>query len=418
MKSPIMVLQAEPDKLPVATERKRGKGSMMNLSDMLGYADIGQLSRIADAYRCQCNGNSKNDLIQSILSTVNRHDVFEERIDAMKLEELRFLNSLLFESREAYSLEDLIARVQQSRFGNQQEANELPVEPPKAEKSKRRKKKELTAPQPASPRDVIVQFKHYGWLFNGFAGANRYMFQVPGDLKTRFRETLRRRFAQQLTYSSEPPLYRDEQTLLKEDVHVFLRYVQRHEVQLMPDGSMYKRFLQQALDHMAIREQLPAKGAWRFGYGRHFNHYPDRFSLLFDYCMSAGALENAHGILTLTEAGKARLQQPSLRETENLYRYWLKLYKSPVANLLSLVHWVHALAQEWVTTDSLKQVLLPFVKPYYYDDADAVLERRVWSMMLHLGLLRIGEHPQHGTVLRMTKAGSAIVSGEGLGEGH
>ncbi|MDF2836026.1 MAG: hypothetical protein K0Q63_1666, partial [Paenibacillus sp.] len=87
----------------------------MNLSDMLGYADIGQLSRIANVYRCECNGNSKNELIQSILATVSRHDVFEEQISVMKLEEMRFLNSLLFETRESYSLEDLIARVQQSR---------------------------------------------------------------------------------------------------------------------------------------------------------------------------------------------------------------------------------------------------------------------------------------------------------------
>ncbi len=91
----------------------------MNLSDMLGYADIQQLSRIADVYRCECNGHSKNDLIQSILSTVSRNDVFEAQISSMKLEDLRFLNSLLFEARNSFSLEDLLARVQQSRFGEE-----------------------------------------------------------------------------------------------------------------------------------------------------------------------------------------------------------------------------------------------------------------------------------------------------------
>ena len=89
----------------------------MNLADMLSYADIGQLSRIATTYHCECNGNSKNDLIQSILSTVNRRDVFEAQISAMKLEDLRFINSLLFDVRDAFSLEDLVARVQQSKFG-------------------------------------------------------------------------------------------------------------------------------------------------------------------------------------------------------------------------------------------------------------------------------------------------------------
>lgn len=382
----------------------------MNLSDMLGYADIGQLSRIADMYRCECNGNSKNELIQTILSRVSRHDVFEEQINGMKLDELRFLNSLLFESRDAYSLEDLVARVQQSRF-------DLVAEPvaegqPKA---KKRKKKEVVPPAPPSPREMIVRFKHQGWLFNGFSGANRYLFQVPGDLKVRFRDTMRRRFAESLVLTEEPPVYRDEQQLLKDDVKALLHYVYHNDIQLTGDGSMYKRFLQQALDRMGVREEFPARGAWRFGYGRHFNHYPDRFSLLYDYCRSIGAIAEQGDRLVVTDAGLAKLQAASPNETEELYRYWLKLYKGPVANLLSLVHWMHALAADWVTADSLKDVLLPFVKPYYYDDATAVLESRVWTMLLHLGVIRIGEHSEHGTVIRMTKAGSAIVSGAGLG---
>ena len=56
-------------------------------------------------------------MIQSILSTVNRRDVFEAQISAMKLEDLRFINSLLFDARDAFSLEELVARVQQSKFG-------------------------------------------------------------------------------------------------------------------------------------------------------------------------------------------------------------------------------------------------------------------------------------------------------------
>jgi len=32
----------------------------MNLSDMLGYADIGLLGAIAKHYNCDCNSHSKN----------------------------------------------------------------------------------------------------------------------------------------------------------------------------------------------------------------------------------------------------------------------------------------------------------------------------------------------------------------------
>ena len=82
----------------------------MNLADMLCYADISELTRIAEAYDCTCSSHSKNELIQSILSTVQRRDVMESRVGEMTGNDLRFLNSLVFENRTAYSLEELKAR--------------------------------------------------------------------------------------------------------------------------------------------------------------------------------------------------------------------------------------------------------------------------------------------------------------------
>ncbi|MDQ0058172.1 hypothetical protein [Paenibacillus harenae] len=385
----------------------------MNLSDMLGYADIQQLSRIADVYRCECNGHSKNELIQSILSTVSRNDVFEAQIGTMKMEDLRFLNSLLFEARSSYSLEDLIARVQHARFGDE-DIREESAPPPKA---KRSKKKAEPEPKQLSPRDIIAKFKHQGWLFNGFSGPNRYLFQVPNDLKSRFRETLRRKFAAELKYTEEPPVYRDEQMLMQDDIRQFLHYAYHNEIQLTSDGSMYKRFSIQLLERFGIREELPGKGEWRFGYGKHFNHYPNRMSYLYDFCHHAKYISEQQAVLAVTTSGQERIAaKPPQGEAEDMYRYWLKLYKSPIPNLLSLVHWIHALSEEWVTVQSLRQVLIPYIKPYYYDGADTILEQRIIMMMVHLGLLRLGEHPEHGTVVRMTKAGRAIVSGISLAE--
>ncbi|WP_424766051.1 hypothetical protein [Paenibacillus sp. sgz302251] len=384
----------------------------MNLSDMLGYADIQQLSRIADVYRCECNGNSKNELIQSILSTVSRNDVFEEQISSMKLEDLRFLNSLLFEARNSFSLEDLIARVQHSRFG---EAAEKKEEAP-LNKSKRSKKKVEASDKPLTPREMISKFKHQGWLFNGFSGPNRYLFQVPNDLKSRFRDTLKKKFAAELVYTDEPPAYRDEQLLLHDDIKQVLHFVYQNEIQLTADGSMYKRSLIQLLERLGVREEPPIKVAWRFGYGKHFNHYPNRFSFVYDFCVHSKYLSESQTVLKVTAAGEERLAECHAGELEKLYRYWLKLYKGPITNLLSLVHWIDALAEKWVTLDSLRRVLTPFIKPYYYDDANAILEQRILTMMVHLGLLRLGEHPSYGAVVRMTKAGRAIVAGVSLEE--
>lgn len=382
----------------------------MNLSDMLSYADIQQLSRIADVYQCECNGHSKNDLIQSILSTVSRKDVFEAQISSMKLEDLRFLNSLLFEARSSYSLEDLIARVQQSRFG--EEPIKVETELPK--KNKRTKKKVELLDKPLSPREMIAKFKHQGWLFNGYSGPNRYLFQVPNDLKTRFRESLAKRFASELHYTDEPSVYRDEQMLLSDDVTHLLYFTKHNEVQLTADGSMYKRFTLQLLSSFGVQEELPAKGAWRFGYGRHFNQYPNRLSFIYDYCYYSKYINETQNLLMLTSAGEERIATRAVGELEQMYRFWLKLYKGPITNLLSLVHWINALAVEWVTLDSLRNVLVPYIKPFYYDDGNSILEQRIMTMMVHLGLLRLGEHPYKGAVVKMTKAGRAVITGANL----
>src|SRR5690606_9663884 len=128
------------------------------------------------------------------------------------------------------------------------------------------------ASAPLSPREMIVRFKHQGWLFNGYSGPNRYLFQVPKDLKHRFRQALQSRFVEQLDYTDEPPIYRDEQMLLQQDVTQFLHYTSQNDIQLAADGSMYKRYILQLLDRFGVSEQMPAKGEWRFGYGRYFNH--------------------------------------------------------------------------------------------------------------------------------------------------
>ncbi|KAF9118957.1 hypothetical protein BGX30_004195, partial [Mortierella sp. GBA39] len=53
----------------------------MNFADMLSYADIGQLTTIASHYQCQCKRNSKHELIQSILVTLNRREFIAQQVN-------------------------------------------------------------------------------------------------------------------------------------------------------------------------------------------------------------------------------------------------------------------------------------------------------------------------------------------------
>ncbi|ALS22656.1 MULTISPECIES: hypothetical protein [Paenibacillus] len=359
----------------------------MNLADMLSYADIHELSRIAVTYHCECNGHSKNELIQSILCAVGRREVFDTQVEALSIEDIRFLNSLLFDQRGSFSLEELIARVQQSRFTKDDENTAW------------------------NPREMISRFKQRGWLFSGYSHQTRYLFQLPADLKSRFILVLARQFQQKLQTTEEPPVYRDEQRFLAEDIWSFLHFLRSQEVILTAENVMYKRNLQQILERLAVREDPVGKTAWRFGYGRMFREYPNRFSFIYDYCYYNDLITEHNQVLALTSKGEAKVDEGQKDDPFQVYRFWLRLYKGPIPNLQSLVHWLSRLGKSWVTYHSLREVLTPLIRPYYYDTADSILDQRIIQMMMHLGLLRIGEDERWGRVVQVTKLGSHIIEG-------
>ncbi|UHA72978.1 hypothetical protein [Paenibacillus sp. 481] len=366
----------------------------MNLAEMLSFADIQQLARIADSYNCVCNTNSKHELIQSILSTLGQKEIFERHVREMSLEEMRFLNSLLFEQRTSFSLEELVARVQQTRFEKHADDSQAVVSSPSG-----------------NPRDTIAKFKHSGWLFNGCSQQTKYLFQVPVDLKDRFREVLRHTFVSQLEAVTEPQAYRDEDGRIGEDVVHLLHFVHKENVLLNGEGVLYKRQQQQLFELFAIQECPVGKGEWRFGYGRRFHDYPNRFSLIYDYAFFQGWIEEWDGKLSLSISGEERMAKGGVEPAVNVYRFWLKMYKNAIPNLLSLVHWISLCTTSWTTVDSLEKTLLPFVKPFYFDSQSAVFRQRMLMMMVHLGLLRLGEHSEFGQVMQTTKGGQKIIQG-------
>src|SRR5690606_5421083 len=126
--------------------------------DLLNYADVQQLSKISHHYECECNPHSKHEMIQSILQAMNRRGVFEQMVSSMKIEDLRFIHTLLFDDHQGYSLEELTARVRQTGFDRKQN-------------------------EPLNPRETIMQFKRRGWLFNGYAHHTKYLFHIPDDIK-------------------------------------------------------------------------------------------------------------------------------------------------------------------------------------------------------------------------------------------
>ncbi|WP_027084935.1 hypothetical protein [Cohnella panacarvi] len=393
----------------------------MNLAEMLVYADIAELTAIAETYECTCSSHSKNELIQSILSTVGRRDVIESRIGEMTAADLRFLNSLLFESRGSYSLEELKARALAGEPAAPKPANDNQQAVPiatEAPSSRSRKAKSKLPDAPLAPEDVarraIARFRKFGWLFCGFSQQTRYLYQVPEDVKKRLSDALERRYRTMLEAREEPPAYRDEGTLMLDDLLQLLKFVRDNDLQITSEGVLYKRQIGQLIERLAVGEAIPTRGGWRFGYGRHFRDYPDRLSLLYDFAYYHKLVDEGADRLTITEAGRNIADGFARPDPQELFRFWQRLYKGPIPNVSTLVQWVMRLASEWVTVESLFAILQPLVRSYYYDTSRDVFERRVLAMLMHQGMIKWGQTAAGEDVVRATMQGKSLVAGNVL----
>ncbi|MHA0855416.1 hypothetical protein [Paenibacillus sp. CMAA1364] len=362
----------------------------MNLADMLTFADITQLTTIASHYECECKPNSKNELIQSILVTLNRKEFISQQIRCLSTDDLRFLNAILFDDRHYFNVEEFIAIISQTNFQvNEPDSLHMQI-------------------KKTTPRETIARFKKSGWIFNGRSHDTKYLFSFPHDLKDRFRSELGDYLNSMITYTNEPSVYREEQGLMLEDLGFVLRYIHEQKIELNQNGTMYRRNQQQIMDSLHIHEPLLIKGGWRFGYGRCFHAYPNRLSLIYDYAYHKGYLDETDHKLTLTNLGIERLNQGKREEMEQIVRFWSKTYKSAIPNLPSLLYWIGQCCRDWVTLNTLHEALGWLIKPYYYDTAHSIMEERVIQMMMHLGILRIGKNEEE-TVVKITVWGQQMV---------
>ncbi|MNZ92574.1 hypothetical protein D3C78_1116020 [compost metagenome] len=302
----------------------------------------------------------------------------------MSLEDLRFLNMLLFDGRGQFSLEELIACAQQSRFTEDAREKE-------------------------TPRDIISRFRKQGWLFQGRTHNTRYLFEVPDDLKRRFREALEQKFnSEMIKAPGEPVMYREEPELLASDLLLLLQYVQHHDIPLNNEGVMYRRNQLQIMEKLHVSETLVGKG-WRFGYGRRFKDYPNRLALLYDYAYHKGLITENRDKLILSSAGENYLFEEKRENMLHFVSFWMRLYKVPIPNLLSLVYWSQRCCRDWVTVSSLYSRMEPLVRPFYYDTPTSIFEERILRMLLHLGMIRIGEDEEGERYVQSTPFGTSAV---------
>ncbi|EGK13948.1 hypothetical protein ACFQ5F_17065 [Kroppenstedtia eburnea] len=357
----------------------------MNFADLLTYADIDHLKRMASHYGCERESHSKNGLITSLLYHLGGSSRLRGELDSLTPAQFRFLQQLCFDSRKLFSREDLLGKGRSAVDGGEE-----------------------------TPRDLLILGLRKGWIFPGVTGRNRTLFEVPEDLRQRYLRLFAEVYRGQ-GEMSEPAVYRNEEGLLAEDLHSFLLFLARQEVRLTQDGAIYRQQQRQILKTFHVDEEPVEGKGWRFGFGRRYHQYPDRFSLLYDYAYYKGYIleEETEGVLRLSESGLGKIHNSNHdgEEGRELYRFWLRLYRKPIPRIAVVVKWIDLLAQGgWYRSREVKKVVGDWLDTYYYETGEDLFQR-ILKMMLHLGLARIGETSSGEQGLRMNVTGHRWVSG-------
>ncbi|PTX59919.1 hypothetical protein C8P63_11064 [Melghirimyces profundicolus] len=356
----------------------------MNFADLLTYADIDHLKRMAFHYGCGGDDHSKNGLITSLLYHLGGSSRLKGEMECLDSAEFRFLQQLFFDSRSVFSREELLGKGRVS----------------------------LTCDDEESPRDLVILGLRKGWLFPGVSGKNKTFFEIPDDLRRRFLKL----FAEKYGGGSEEPVpaaYRNEEGLLAEDLGLFLRFLARQDVSLTMDGAIYRQQQKQILKCFHVSEEPVSGKGWRFGFGRRYHQYPDRFSLLYDYAFYQGYIveDQMEGSLRLSEAGAGKVGEQKREKEGEIYRFWLRLYRRPIPHLTIIVKWIDLLChQRWQRAETVEKVVRHWIQPFYYESG-ADLFRRILRMLMHLGFLCIGETESRDVLIRMNPSGHARIAG-------
>lgn len=347
----------------------------MRIVDWLTYTDIEQLKELNRFYGLSPNHHSKHDLICTLLSRINERDQLKQMVEELSVVEYRFLQLILLDHHIGFSIEELLAR---GRMALQD--------------------------QEGTPRSLVVGAIKRGWLFPGFSSQNQGLYHIPTDLKRQLIEHVTAPFLQDVLLEEQLDFYRNEMNLMWDDLVRFLWFTQREIVRLTQDGAIYKQLQKKLFQTFSvITNPLERKGP-RFGFGRSYHLYPDRFSLIYDYAYYQGYIEeNEDGILCLTKKGQGKCTGTS-RTPQELYRFWIRLYRRPIEELPIILRWIGVLAhRKWIALSQIHMAVRPWLKRYYNETEDSLFEKII-QMLLHLGVIQLGKKDDC-TYLRLTKHG-------------
>ncbi len=351
------------------------KGIFMRIADWLTYTSMDQLRQLTLTYNGEeLATHSKYDLIRSLLPKLSSKASYRQQLAGLNEVEYRFLQLLIFDNSPSFTMEELIAKARTA-----------------------------LCKETGEPRTLVVKAIKQGWLFQGYSHQTQYLYHVPSDLRGQMIECLLEPYRNLVTIRP-PACYRDEENQIIHDLKHFLDFLRKHVVRTTDSGAIYRNQLRQLMETFYVSEELIAGKGPRFGFGRSYHLYPDRFSLIYDFSLYQGYFfEEPDGYLRLLEQDFG-----NVHSTDELYRFWIRLYKHPIPTLPIILKWIGLFAQiGWFPVATLFEVTSSWFTPFYYETKESLFHRLL-NMIVHLGIIRIGE--EEGTsYLTLTSTGKKMI---------
>lgn len=333
----------------------------MNLMDVLLYQDRNELIRLLEKNDSTLNMNSKRELIEVLYPMLVKSEHVRERFNRLSDDAQKIALILCYDEKMLFSKEEL------NGFA-----------PNFKEKAFLKLVEELTV---------------NGFLF----GYVNRTFLIPIQIKKELIRSIQMKIAD---HSLILPTFSSEQSeiTIVNDVFSFIEYVLEKPLPITKTGIIYKKDFQGIMKHFIYKETLPTD-QWRFGYGRRFSQYPDRFSLIYDYCYYKGWLiENEATLMTTKRVEE--LHEMRLHELmKSIVTYWKKLYRRPfpTVRLLYDILLGSLRVGEGIEEEHLITLLSPFVKEYYFDSKEDIVRKRFLKMLINLDVIKKVEfHHFHG----------------------
>lgn len=341
----------------------------MLLSDCLLHRDYSDLKEMAISYQCQCNLNSKMELVQALYLHLTSRSPTTEAYDQEDVGVLRLATFLYFMPDSHYGLDDLRAKAALL---------------------------DTIQSLPLSTGKTIGQLIKNGWLYPKEEGAIK-QYMIPTDLKKIMKQRLLQYWLKQHDIESIASLQATSLSTAEHhliaDLVLFLTQLDKKPLPLTREGTLHKRELEKLLFSFSIKEEIPYQEKWRFGYGRRFPAYPNRFALLYDFCFYKRWIEELNGYLRLSLEAEllVKEQEESFNAhslQQELYRYWLLTYGKPIPTLSFIVNMLKEI-EGWISLENIMQLSKRWLKPFYYDDEERIFKERIVKMLYYLGRVNL-----------------------------